>query len=71
MLLKWGQILCRTGGEITSHCLWAVRTLRAARFALGAESYAFGRTLTFEPLPPLNIEVSSLLEWGLEVVDSD
>ena len=38
-------------GEITFHSLEAVKTLRAARVALGAESVAFGRTLTFEYLP--------------------
>ena len=46
-------------GEITFHSLWAVKTLRAARFALGAESFAFGRTLNVRISLPLGAALDS------------
>ena len=46
-------------GEITFHSLGAVKTLRAARFALGAESFAFGRTLNVRISLPLGASLDS------------
>ena len=44
---------------MTHDCLWAVMTLRAARFALGAESNVFGRTLNVRTSPPPSTVVDS------------
>ena len=44
---------------MTHDSLWAVMTLRAARFALGAESDAFGRTLNVRTSPPPSTVVDS------------
>ena len=56
-------------GEITFHSLGAVKTLRAARFALGAESFAFGRTLDVRISLPLlswedSIGFGDGITWG-------